>query len=130
MMASINRFITNICARELPACKTFYQTLFKLEVTFDSDWYVQLRAPGGAFELGIIQQDHPVVPKEARTSARGFYLTLVVADLEAVYTKAQAAGFQILQVPTDTFYGQRQLLLRDPAGVVVDVSTPIADFQG
>ena len=125
-MHTIHRQMTNICSTELSASKTFYTTLFSFRVDYDSDWFVHLISEDRELELGIISQTSEIVPAAARTNPQGFYITFVVASADAVFETAQQAGLEIVEPPTDTFYGQRRLLLKDPNGVMVDVSSPIS----
>lgn len=123
---AIARLIPNICSTKLAESRDFYTRLLDLEVTFDSDWYVQLAStntPG--LELGILRQDHNLIPEAFRSSPQGLYLTFVVDDVDAVYAKAQAMTIEILQPPADEFYGQRRLLITDPNGLLLDISAPI-----
>lgn len=116
----------NIVADDLPALRDFYGTLFDMEVIYESDWYIVLVPRGGPrFELGIIARDSAVTPAEARHAFGGGYLTFVVEEVLAAFEQAKAMGADILDPPTDLFYGQRRLLLRDPAGTVLDVSSPV-----
>lgn len=48
--------------------------------------------------------------------------------IEEIYKIAVAEKFDIAAEPEDTAYGQRRLLLKDPNGAMVDVSSPIKDF--
>jgi catechol 2,3-dioxygenase-like lactoylglutathione lyase family enzyme len=123
---AIARLISNICSRDLAASRDFYVQLLGFQVAFDSDWYVQVSSPTNpALELGIIQQDHDLIPPTFQTAPQGLYLTVVVDDVDAVYARAQALGVPIVQPPTDEFYGQRRLLITDPNGLLVDVSSLI-----
>ena len=117
--------MTNICSDQLQKSKAFYTTLFDLEVNFDSDWFVQLRSKDKGFELGIIDRTHEMVPASFQQHPAGFYLTFVVESADAIFQLAEEKGFEIVQAPTDTFYGQRRLLLKDPDGTLVDVSSLI-----
>ncbi len=126
---SINRLMTNICSANLVASKNYYTTLLGLEVAFDSDWFIQLKTPESGFELCLIARNHALVPTPWQQAPQGFYLTFVVADVEAVYQTATSHGYEVVQPPADTFYGQRRLLLKDPDGTLVDVSAPIPNFQ-
>ncbi|MEO1590648.1 MAG: VOC family protein [Cyanobacteria bacterium J06632_22] len=122
----IQRLITNICSDRLPESRAFYTTLLGFEVAFDSDWYVQLAAPGNPrMELGFIQRDHELVPAPFQQQPQGAYLTVVVDDVDAIYAKAQAAGVEMVQPPKDEFYGQRRMLIVDPNGLLIDVSAVI-----
>ncbi|NEQ49130.1 MAG: hypothetical protein F6K11_03220 [Leptolyngbya sp. SIO3F4] len=124
-MQVLRRTMTNICSTRLAESRDFYTRLFDFQVDYDSDWFVHLISEDKQLELGIIQQDHAIVPEVARTSPHGFYLTFVVDDVDILFETAQAEGLEVIQAPEDTFYGQRRLLLRDPNGVVVDVSAPM-----
>jgi uncharacterized glyoxalase superfamily protein PhnB len=123
---SFSRILTNICSDKLPESRDFYVALLGCKIKYDSDWYVQLAAPeNAALEFGIIRRDHSLVPPQSQTLPTGVYLTFVVADVDAVYEKALAAGLTILQPPQDEFYGQRRFLTCDPNGCVVDISSPV-----
>ena len=105
----------------------FYAELLDMQRHFDSDWFVILTSPDLAgVELGILERDHEVVPPAARQAPAGVIVTFVVADCDEVYARAKAHGAEILEPPTDMFYGQRRMLLRDPDGTVVDVSSPLS----
>lgn len=121
-----NRLFTNILSHNLEASKDFYLTLFDLSVNFNSDWFVHLRAKNESLELGIIAYDHEIVPSGVETPIQGCYLTFVVDDVDAVFEKAKAAQFKIIEEPKDMFYGQRRLLVKDPDGSMIDVSALIS----
>lgn len=123
-MEQINRMITNICSDKLEQSKIFYTTLLNFEVVFDSDWYLQLRSKEKNFELGIIDSSSEVVPP-GLNNPDGVYLTFVVDSADNVYQIAKTHDFEIIQAPEDTFYGQRRLLLKDPNGCSIDVSSLI-----
>jgi catechol 2,3-dioxygenase-like lactoylglutathione lyase family enzyme len=40
---AIARLMTNICSHNLAASRDFYRDLLGLQVTYDSDWFIQLR---------------------------------------------------------------------------------------
>ena len=121
--------MTNICSAKLPESRIFYVKLFDFEVNYDSDWFVHLISKDKQLELGIIDKNHEIVPTEFKTKPNGFYLTFVVDNVDVIYEIAKAENFNILSEPTDTFYGQRRLLIKDPNGALVDVSAPIPDFE-
>ncbi len=120
----INRILTNLCSHNLQESKEFYTSLFDLRVDFESDWFVHLISEGRELELGILQASHELVPEEFRGEPAGMYITFVVDDAMAIYEKAKALGFHIAKEPELTFYGQKRMLLKDPAGVLLDVSSP------
>lgn len=121
----IQRLLTNLCSTNLQDSKSFYTSLFAFRVDFDSDWFVHLISEGRELELGIIDQNHDVVPKPVRQKVSGMYLTFVVEDVEALHHKAIKLGYEIAQPPKATEYGQNRMLLVAPEGTVCDVSSPI-----
>ena len=78
-----------------------------------------------AFELGILDLFHETIPEGVVSRAGGDIITFVVSDLDAIATKARSMKAKIIQEPTDLPYGQRRLMLRDPDGLAVDISSPI-----
>ena len=125
-MNSIHRMMINICSKELEQSKQFYTQLFDFTVNFDSDWFVQLISQDQQLELGIISQSSEIVPQAVPATSGGYYITFVVENADAVFELAKQKQIEIIQEPEDTFYGQRRLLLKDPNGVIVDVSSVIA----
>ncbi|MEM6520241.1 MAG: VOC family protein [Cyanobacteria bacterium P01_C01_bin.70] len=124
---AIVRLIPNICSQDLAASRDFYAELLELAIAFDSDWYVQLVSAGDPpLELGIIQQDHELIPPDFQRAPQGCYLTFVVENVDVIYSRAQSLEANILQPPKDEFYGQRRMLLTDPNSLLLDISSLIA----
>jgi len=127
---SFSRILTNICADDLPASRDFYVRLLGFEVNYDSDWYVQLRGPKPAdLEVGIIKRTHELVPRSFQTRPSGMYVTFVVPDVDELYEKARAMGVTVVQEPRNEFYGQRRVLLLDPAGCLIDICSPWSEEE-
>ncbi len=55
--------------------------------------------------------------------AKGTYASINLAadDLEAVFSRLEASGAEIVQEPTDQPYGVRDCAVRDPAGNMVRI---------
>lgn len=100
-------------------------SLFDFELRYDSDWFVHLVSKEGVIELGIILQDSEIVPKAFQKPPTGFYITFVVDSVDEIFEKAIQEKFTVYKEPESTFYGQRRLLLKDPNGALIDVSSPI-----
>ena len=128
-MKTINRIMTNICSDNLAESRDFYIKLFDFNVDYDSDWFVHLISKDKKLELGIIDQTNEIVPKDFQNNPQGFYITFVVDSADEIFEIAESENFEIVNEPTDTFYGQRRLLLKDPNGTLVDVSSPIKGFK-
>ena len=128
-MTKINRLLTNICSNKLAESRDFYTNLFDFIVDFDSDWFIHLISKDEQLELGIIEQKNDIVPKESQQEPQCMYLTFVVNSADELYETAKEFNYQIIQKPHDTSYGQRRLLIKDPNGLVVDISSPIPNFK-
>ena len=123
---SIQRFLVNICSDNLVASRDFYVNVLGLTVGFESDWFIQLSELQGVLELGIIDRQHEMVPETDQQLPQGTYLTFVVDDVEEAFQRAKDLSIEIVQSPQDTFYGQRRMLLRDPNGLLIDISALIS----
>lgn len=128
-MKRINRIMTNICSDKLVESRDFYVKLFDFNVDYDSDWFVHLISKNKKLELGIIERTNEIVPKDFQNRPQGFYITFVVENADEIFKIAESEKFEIISQPTDTSYGQRRLLLKDPNGTLVDISSPIKDFE-
>ena len=121
--------MTNICSDQLIETKNFYTKLFDFNVDYDSDWFVHLISKDKKFELGIIERSNEIVPEGFQNSPQGFYITFVVESADELFAVAASEKFTIVSKPMDTAYGQRRLLLKDPNGTLVDISSPIKNFK-
>ena len=121
----INRLLINVCSKNLDESKRFYTSLFEFNIDYDSDWFIHLISEGRQLELGIISEDHAVVPEKARGHSSGVYITFVVDSVDDLYKKAQELKYEVIQSPEVTSYGQKRMLLVAPEGTVCDVSSPI-----
>jgi catechol 2,3-dioxygenase-like lactoylglutathione lyase family enzyme len=123
---SFTRILTTICSDLLAESRDFYVTLLSCEVSYDSDWYIQLCSPSNKeLEFGIILRTNSLVPPEYQTAPSGMYLTFVVPDVDLVYEKALVMGLRIVQEPKNEFYGQRRFLTLDPSSCLVDICSPL-----
>ncbi|MGJ8646811.1 MAG: VOC family protein [Marinomonas colpomeniae] len=119
------KILTNICSNNLSESKLFYVELLGFKVKYDSDWYVQLCSPDDPeIEYGLIQRDHDLVPKAFQQLPNGMYVTFVVSNVDTIYEKALELNLDIVQKPTNEFYGQRRFLTKDPSGCLIDISSP------
>jgi catechol 2,3-dioxygenase-like lactoylglutathione lyase family enzyme len=124
-LVSIQRTYLNVLVADLAAARRFYVDFLGFKVGFSSDWFVLVAAPDNErLEVGLLRRDHEVVPEADRDTPRGGMLTIIVDDVDAMFETAQARGPEVVEPPRDLFYGQRRMLLRDPDGLLVDVSSP------
>ncbi len=118
------RAFFSVLSTDLARSRDWYTSLFGYRVEFDSDWFVHLQDPDTpTLELGLIARDHEIVDERMRPHPTGGVVTLVVDDVDGLHAEAVSRGIEVVQPPTDLFYGQRRLLIVDPDGQVLDVSS-------
>ncbi|WP_117214205.1 VOC family protein [Allorhizocola rhizosphaerae] len=120
----LSSFYPVICTPRVAEAREFYTRLFGFEVTFDAGWYVSLRR--GDYELALLKEDHPTVPAAYRRPVRGLLLNFEVDDVDAEYERlvVREGLPPQLDLRSEDF-GQRHFIVADPAGVLIDVITPI-----
>ena len=123
----MQRCFTNILSGNVRKTAEFYEQILAMHRQFDSDWFVVLTHKSNEnLELGILSRDHKFVPECARNPPTGIMITFVVDDCDSIHEKAINLGIQIIETPRNMPYGQRRMLLRDPDGTVVDISSLIS----
>jgi len=130
MTPIVNRVLFNILAKDIPTSADFYAQLAGFRTIFANDWYVVMAMPGNeGFELGLIDQVSQFAPRHAWGIHQGSYLTLVVDDVFAAVERARALGVEVIDNPTALENDVTRALIRDPNGVVIDLSTPTAVLE-
>jgi predicted enzyme related to lactoylglutathione lyase len=125
---SVQRFLFNIPSDDIEQTAGFYTELFGFEIMFRNvDWYIQLALPGNpAVQFGIIRRTSSFLPPQLQLPAQGMIFTIQVDDVDSVYQEVKTRGHPIVQALRDEEFGQRHFLLKDPNGLIVNVSMPIA----
>ena len=121
---AIQRVFASVFTDHLQESRDFWVGMLGFGVTFESNWFIQLAAPGdAALELGLLLRDHETVPAEFQRYPQGGLVTVVVDDVDVVHAEALRRGARIVEPPTDMFYGLRRMLVTDPNGQLVDISS-------
>jgi PhnB protein len=116
------------------AAISFYRT------AFGADELVRNNAPDGRvmhcelLMFGgrlIVVDDFDEDPAGSPTRLGGttVRLHLYVADVDAVFERAIAAGAESLMDPMDAFWGDRYAMVRDPSGHQWSIATPREDLS-
>jgi catechol 2,3-dioxygenase-like lactoylglutathione lyase family enzyme len=129
MKPKLKRVLYNVLAKDLETSANFYRRIANFEEVYTSDWYVVMKAPGIAgLEIGLIDQVSQFTPRHAWGMHEGAYLTLVVDDVFLALEVARELGVEIIEEPVALDYGQTRALIRDPNGMVIDISTPTEEL--
>ncbi|MFC5137694.1 VOC family protein [Actinomycetospora rhizophila] len=123
---AMRRSFPTVLSDRLPETRDFYVALLGFRVAFDSDWYVALSRTDGddVHELAIWAVGHELVPPPYRADPAGVILTFVVDDVDAVHAEARRLRLPLVAPPRDLFHGRRQMLVTDPNGMLVEISSP------
>ncbi len=110
----VKRIVANIAAANPAEAQRFYGALLGLDVLMDQGWIVTLGAkPQAPIQLSFASEGGSGTPVPD--------LSIEVEDVDAVYTQAQAMGFEIPYPLTDEPWGVRRFYVRDPFGKLVNI---------
>lgn len=113
---AVKRIVTNIAAQDVGRARAFYGDVLGMRVAMDHGWIATYAA------------DAPTTPQVsvAREGGSGTPvpdISIEVDDLDEVYGRAVAAGFEIAYGPADEPWGVRRFFVRDPFDRLVNVLT-------
>lgn len=111
---TVKRIVANIAAGNLEPIKDFYSTLFGLEAVMDLGFITTLASGKQApVQISIATEGGSGTPVP--------YLSIEVDDVDALYEKAQGAGYEISYGPVDEPWGVRRFYVIDPIGNIINV---------
>lgn len=118
--------MVNVYTNDLPAALAFYGDLLGFEETFrapssETPDHVELRLDGVTVALSTAEAARRVHGLEARPGSHGFQLVLWTDDVDAAYDALVAAGVAGLAAPHDTGNSNRNAVVRDPDGNLVEL---------
>ncbi|ACB77376.1 VOC family protein [Opitutus terrae] len=124
-----NGFYPSVVTARFYETWDFYTTHLGFRTVCENDVYVHLVHPGGA-QLGLLREELEGMPAEliGATNGHGFWLNVEVADADAEQLRLAREGVEIFEPAEDKPWGNRQLLVRDPNGVLIAIAhrIPIA----
>ena len=115
-----------IMTDDVKATAAFYESHFRFQALFDSDWYVHLQSKEDErVALAVLDGRHATVPEQSRGTVSGLLLNFEVEDIDRLYEELRGAGLPILRDICDEEFGQRHFITADPNGVLIDIIKPI-----
>ena len=113
-----------IVAADPPRSIAFYR-LLGVNFPEDGEGHIEATLPSGVrFMLDaeeVIRSFRPDWTREIGNQLALAFECASPAEVDELYARVAAAGFQAEKEPWDAFWGQRYAQLRDPDGVPVDV---------
>jgi len=118
--------LVNLYTRDIQAGLRFYRDLLGFTETFRTPTdgipeHVELRSNGFTVGLGTVEAARRVHGVEAAPGSPAMVLVVWTDDVDAAYGHLVAAGVPVLQQPHDTGNNNRNALLRDPDGNLVEI---------
>jgi uncharacterized glyoxalase superfamily protein PhnB len=117
-----------ITSADLAASLRFYG-LIGVAVPAPDEDHVEADVPGGVTLMwdteALIRQIEPDLPSPVRQRIVLAFRCADPADVDAIYARVVAAGFEGKTEPWDAFWGQRFAYLRDPDGNTVALFAPL-----
>ena len=119
----VNSLYPVIMTEDMAKTKLFWTDHFRLEIVFDSEWYVSLKTyQQPSFELALLDPNHPSVPQAFRRKfSGGLIINVEVDDVDAEYERLRKVGLPMHLSLRSEDFGQRHFITSDPNGVLIDV---------
>ncbi len=111
-------------ADNLEALKTFYGDVFGFDaVFFEPEFYLHLQHPDNGAQLGFLLPDLAGQPGflHAKAQPAGQVITFEVSSAKSALAAAREDGLEIYFPYTEEPWGQNHFMVRDPAGLVLDI---------
>lgn len=114
-MADIRRIVPNINSCRMDESRKFYTDFLGLKVAMDMEWIVTLLSPDNpTAQISLVRV-------EETASQTTFSLTIEVADVNSMHTRAIENGIEIMYPLTDEPWGVRRFHIIDPNGVIINI---------
>lgn len=113
-----------LMVKNIEEMRSFYVKCMKMEITFNSDWYISLKKEGisGVFQLALLRFDHPTIPEGFRSVSKDLLINFEVESADELYKDLIGEHKQPLHLDIkDEEWGQRHFITSDPEGNLLDI---------
>ena len=123
--------LVNLYTHDIAASLRFYRDLLGFEETFRAPAdgvleHVELRLDGFTLGLGTVAAARKAHGVEAAPGSAGMALVVWADDVDEAYERLVVAGVPAVQPPRDAGNSNRNALLRDPDGNLVEIVAKIS----
>ncbi len=125
----------NLYTADIGAGLRFYRDLLGFEETVrtpreGTPEHVELTLNGFALGLGTVEAAKRVHGVDASPGTPGMVIVVWTKDVDRAFERLREAGVPVLQEPHDTGNDNRNALLRDPDGNLVEIVAKVARRAG
>ncbi len=123
--------LVNLYTADIEAGLRFYRDLLGFEETFRTPTegtpeHVELTLNGFALGLGAVEAAKRVHGVDASPGSPAMVLVVWTDDVDTAFEQLASAGVSIVQPPHNTGNNNRNALLRDPDGNLVEIVAKVA----
>src|SRR5688572_10727376 len=118
-LVSIRRVVPDITCDAIEESRDFYTGRLDFDVAMDMGWIVTLASP----DVPSAQISLVSASEEAAKPIPD--ITVEVDDVDSVHDAASQGGHEIVYPLTDEEWGVRRFFVKDPGGVIVNVTSHI-----
>jgi lactoylglutathione lyase len=123
--------LVNLYTRDIEAGIRFYRDLLGFEETFRTPTegtpeHVELRLNGFTIGLGTVEAAKRAHGVDASPGSPAMALVVWTDDVDSAYADLLAAGVPAVQSPHDSGNNNRNALLRDPDGNLVEIVAKVS----
>ncbi len=123
--------LVNLYTADIDAGLRFYRDLLGFEETFRTPRegtpdHVELVLGGFALGLGTVEAAKKVHGVDASPGSPAMVLVVWTDDVDTAFERLANAGVPVVQPPHDTGNNNRNALLRDPDGNLVEIVAKVA----
>jgi uncharacterized glyoxalase superfamily protein PhnB len=119
-----------VVASDIGRTVAFYR-LLGVDLPEDGEGHIEATLPSGTRfmvdEESVVKSFRPDWTREVGNQLALAFECSSPAEVDEVWTRARAEGFEVEKEPWDAFWGQRYAQLRDPDGVPVDLFAWLPD---
>ena len=110
---SVRRIVPDIRSKDLDASRQFYVDVLGLEVAMDMGFIVTLVSPGNpTAQVSLMRDDSLAILPQ---------MSVEVADVDDVHSRAVSRGLAIVYPLTNEPWGVRRFFVIDPSGTIINV---------
>ena len=120
----INRLIPIVSTEKLTESKEFYLKYLQFQVIFENDWYVQLESQDKSLQIAFVMPNHESQPPifQPRFEGNGIFYTIEVDSVDQEFDRLKITGIEISLSVRDEPWGERHFAIKDPNGIVINIS--------